>query len=221
MTKPSEPPRLELEAHQTQSESVGKATSDVESKNEVPSKTGPIEEVTEKTSSLKTQENLASPLTIHPNTAAYAQSLLESNNFTTIASEEFWTKALRWASRNRHTDVLHYLLSSHIDPEYINFSTALHLAAQYSLVDIARIVLDRGARVNCKGRHGYTALHLAASVGDAEVVRLLLDRGADGNIRDNYGRTPMNVVRVGSGAQRALAKKYPREPSVPSKSYGR
>jgi ankyrin repeat protein len=71
-------------------------------------------------------------------------------------------------------------------------TTLLHVAAEYGLVDAARLLLDRGADVNAPaeidaaGVGGQTPLfHAVSQFGDygLEVARLLLDRGADLSIR--------------------------------------
>ena len=52
-------------------------------------------------------------------------------------------------------------------------------AAYLGHIEIARLLLDRGADVNYNDDTGYTALKLAAEEGHLEMVRLLLDAGAD------------------------------------------
>ena len=69
-------------------------------------------------------------------------------------------------------------------------STPLHLAASH--VDVARLLVERGAEVNVGDESGYTPLHAAAASGSAEVARLLLERGADVSARDGRGFTPLH-----------------------------
>jgi ankyrin repeat protein len=61
--------------------------------------------------------------------------------------------------------------------------TALGLAAQHGLDNVARVLLDAGANVllRDRGGHDYTALHHAVMAGHEPVVELLLQRGADPN----------------------------------------
>ena len=67
-----------------------------------------------------------------------------------------------------------------IDAIGANGFTALCMAAHDGDLDVARLLLDRGADVHAAHPDsGFTALHYAAEGGHVEVARLLLDRGAD------------------------------------------
>jgi ankyrin repeat protein len=60
-----------------------------------------------------------------------------------------------------------------------------------------RLLLDKGANIESKNKHGWTPLSQAAMNGYEAVVKLLLDRGA--NIECNGsedGRTPLSQVAV-------------------------
>jgi hypothetical protein len=61
--------------------------------------------------------------------------------------------------------------------------TPLQLAVLKGRLDIAKLLLDRGADVNVR-RKGTSALSQAAIAGDVEIVRLLLARGADAGRRE-------------------------------------
>ena len=67
--------------------------------------------------------------------------------------------------------------------------TALMMAAIYGHLDVARRLIQGGARVDAQDDRGVTALMLAAKYRQLDIARLLLDAGADGRIRDDLGRT--------------------------------
>jgi ankyrin repeat protein len=69
--------------------------------------------------------------------------------------------------------------------------TALMLAAQEGHVDIARLLLDRGAILDARNNHGNSSLLLASREGREEMVRLLLDRGADIEAVEKEGWTAL------------------------------
>jgi len=78
--------------------------------------------------------------------------------------------------------------------------TALHMAANKGLVEIARWLLDEGADVNAKGGQMVcTALHMAAGAAQRGFVELLLERGADIAATDRNGYIPLDVAN-GTGA---------------------
>jgi hypothetical protein len=73
--------------------------------------------------------------------------------------------------------------------------TVLDLAAIYDGVEFARMLLERGARIDTRGNHSdWSPLHLAVSNRHIRIVRLFLEYGADVNARDKYGRTPSQIV---------------------------
>ena len=69
------------------------------------------------------------------------------------------------------------------DNEQKNFYL-LHYAVDDGLLDIAKILLERGKiSINMLDQSGWSALHLAAGHNNLEMLKLLLDNGADVNIR--------------------------------------
>jgi hypothetical protein len=57
--------------------------------------------------------------------------------------------------------------------------------------DTMATMLDRGARVHVRGRHGWTPLMTAAFAGDTALVRRLLDGGAARDSRNDSGATAL------------------------------
>ena len=53
------------------------------------------------------------------------------------------------------------------------------MACMFGFLSIVRILLDRGAEINCCNAKGITPLMEAAAEGHLEVVKLLVDRGAN------------------------------------------
>jgi ankyrin repeat protein/truncated hemoglobin YjbI len=54
-----------------------------------------------------------------------------------------------------------------------------------------KVLLDYGAGVGDRGRHGLTALHYAVRGGKLPLIKLLLERGAEVNALDTAGLTPL------------------------------
>lgn len=66
----------------------------------------------------------------------------------------------------------------------------LHWAADRGHSDVVRLLLARGATVDCRDAEGQTPLHYAASCGHVEAARALLEAGADPAAGDGDGVTP-------------------------------
>jgi len=74
--------------------------------------------------------------------------------------------------------------------------TALHYAAQNFLIEIAKILVDKGADVNGKDNFGNSILWRAvfASKGRGEMIKLLLENGAKPDEANSSGVTPLKLA---------------------------
>ncbi|XP_056905038.1 ankyrin-3-like isoform X25 [Takifugu flavidus] len=70
--------------------------------------------------------------------------------------------------------------------------TPLHIAAHYGNINVATLLLNRGASVDFKARNDITPLHVASKRGNSNMVRLLLERGAKIDARTKDGLTPLH-----------------------------
>ena len=64
--------------------------------------------------------------------------------------------------------------------------TPLIIACNYDYVEMAKLLIDKGADIHIKGKDGSTAL-IAAASNSRELVELLLSKGADVNARMTNG----------------------------------
>ena len=104
--------------------------------------------------------------------------------------------ALSWAAASGQRDTVVLLLESGADPNLTGLSGRSSLYEfVYSTsdcnIDIAELLLAKGADVNAKTERGYVPLHAAADQGQAQLVNLLLANGADVHSRDRKGLTPL------------------------------
>lgn len=75
----------------------------------------------------------------------------------------------------------------------------LHYAARNGYLDIAVLLINRGADLNAREgfkEKGKSPLHFAAANGFREMVELIINRGAEVNLRDISGRTPLYWARL-------------------------
>ena len=78
-------------------------------------------------------------------------------------------------------------------------TSALHVACLFDSVDIAKLLIDKGASVNATTRNGTTPLHSAMWGNDKALSDLLISKGANPNAVDASGDTPLvAALRVGS-----------------------
>ena len=75
-----------------------------------------------------------------------------------------------------------------------NGTTALMYACTMRHIDIAKLLINRGAKVNITDNDGYTALMAATGRGDEKLVVFLVDNGADINIRNHYDNTAIDLA---------------------------
>jgi len=72
--------------------------------------------------------------------------------------------------------------------------TALHLSAIEGHVDVAAVLLDRGADPNALAPGSMTPLHFAAMLAHPEMAGLLVRRGARMDVRNASGMMPLHLA---------------------------
>jgi len=75
-----------------------------------------------------------------------------------------------------------------------NELTVVRMVAQKGDLPLLELLIQKGANVNHRDRHGQTPLMAAIWTGKLDVVKLLLEKGAEVNVKDNYGQTPLGLA---------------------------
>ncbi len=122
-------------------------------------------------------------------------------------------RSLNGAAFHGHWKLADFLIAQGADPNWRDPETgesplhsALCKAGRPYYIQVARLLLERGAEVNARttpGRptgafmrdvrtKGETPLHRAAAFADAETIRLLLEHGADREARDANDDSPLS-----------------------------
>mmetsp|Transcript_21957 Transcript_21957/g.39144 ORF Transcript_21957/g.39144 Transcript_21957/m.39144 type:complete len:231 (-) Transcript_21957:251-943(-) len=121
--------------------------------------------------------------------------------------EEGWT-ALHSAASSGRTTIVEFLLNK-TDADVNAFNsgkrTPLMYAASKGHVDVLRLLLAAGAKVDAVDGTGATALHRAAAVGMLGAVRILVEEArAALDPRDKNGETPLMLSVSGDQAKVAF-----------------
>lgn len=83
------------------------------------------------------------------------------------------------------------------DNEILREATPLHLAAYYSRIDAANMLLKLGADPNSRDINGMTPLHIAVLRKQHAIIELLVAANADPFVLDKSGNTPAAFCRSG------------------------
>lgn len=104
---------------------------------------------------------------------------------------------LMWAVARGHLETVRKLADDGADLGAREKSlglSALGVAAVTGRTEIAKLLLEKGAKIDLPDVKGKTPLMLAAQNGRAEALKLLLETGADAGARDEDGRCAFDLA---------------------------
>ncbi|XP_048349294.1 M-phase phosphoprotein 8 isoform X2 [Sphaerodactylus townsendi] len=140
-----------------------------------------------------------------------------------LPKEAVTSTQLREAVKNGHYATVKMALNSNedynLDQEDSSGMTLVMLAAAGGHDDILRLLVRKGAKVNCRQKNGTTALIHAAEKNNLTTVAILLEAGACVNLQQNSGETALmkackrgnyDIVRlmIESGADCNISSKH-------------
>ncbi|KAF9883366.1 hypothetical protein FE257_003533 [Aspergillus nanangensis] len=109
-------------------------------------------------------------------------------------SKTYWIGACQQAMRNKNQPLLNLILDQ-TQPAVSELNDVFIFAVRHRYLDMAEIVLERGADVNFRSSWlGETSLQEAAKGADLELLQWLLDHGADVNVPGLNGRTAVSIA---------------------------
>ncbi|KAM9827448.1 uncharacterized protein ACB057_017843 [Neosynchiropus ocellatus] len=112
-----------------------------------------------------------------------------------IAARKDDTKSAALLLQNDHNaDIQSKMMVNRTTENGKSGFTPLHIAAHYGNVNVATLLLNRGAAVDFSARNGITPLHVASKRGNTNMVRLLLDRGSRIDAKTRDGLTPLHCA---------------------------
>jgi ankyrin repeat protein len=109
------------------------------------------------------------------------------------------------AAKKGKVDIVKSLLAE--NPERINTKdkdglTLLHVAVVQGHMDVAELLIAKGADVNARDEIGDTPLHKATIYRHKDVAELLIAKGADVNAKANNGGTPLDYAEASEALSR-------------------
>ncbi|MBK8594654.1 MAG: ankyrin repeat domain-containing protein [Holophagales bacterium] len=118
---------------------------------------------------------------------------------THIDYGENWVTPLMMACWHGEKEIVEALLAAGADvnvqaPDWRE--TALEKAVSRGHVEIARLLIDKGANLESRNKPGSTALALASAAGELEMVELLLSKKANPNAEDDSSFMPLRLAVV-------------------------
>lgn len=115
---------------------------------------------------------------------------ISSSTYCHFTSEAEALTPLHHAARNNFPAIVEYLLAKDVGIaiETSRHMTALDYAVKYGNEECARILIERGIRVDLN-----KCLNFAATAGHLNILQLLLEKGADFNTQDSTGATPLSL----------------------------
>ena len=105
------------------------------------------------------------------------------------------------AIRNDDLELVSQLIGDDVNKKYSNDTTALHVAAFYDAIEVARNLVEKGADINAKNYMDYTPLHFAAINDSSKVASFLIKSNANRDAVGNDGMTPIECAKKGNANQ--------------------
>lgn len=78
--------------------------------------------------------------------------------------------------------------------ENTQYKKLIHEAVLSNNISATKILIKRGANINCKYKHNHTLLHSAALYGDIKMVEILVKNGA-GLSTNDFGLSAIDSAR--------------------------
>ena len=79
-----------------------------------------------------------------------------------------------------------------LDAQDTSGETPLHYACKHGYLDIAKLLIEKGANVNSKDQQNDSPLHLAVKYGRKNHIKILLKNGAEIDTKNNSSFTPLH-----------------------------
>ncbi|XP_020291567.1 uncharacterized protein LOC109858571 [Pseudomyrmex gracilis] len=121
--------------------------------------------------------------------------LLLNHRANVNASDKSGVTPMCLAVERRYVDGIKMFMDRGVNVETLFGTYSLHDAIVNKEIEIAELLLNRGANVNASNRYGVTPLCLAVKGGHVDVVKMLMDRGANVFAKTLDGSTLLHYAK--------------------------
>ena len=116
---------------------------------------------------------------------------------------------LEYACSYSNKEIVELLLKHDTNNSNDKLSSLLVVACREGNLDVVKVLLDQGAKVNQTDNRGRLPLLMACKENNLNVVRLLLEQGANVNITDSRGNSPISIaLKTNNNNLLVLLSKY-------------
>ncbi|XP_063969897.1 serine/threonine-protein phosphatase 6 regulatory ankyrin repeat subunit B-like [Lytechinus pictus] len=99
---------------------------------------------------------------------------------------------LHHAVRNGHSNIVNYLLEKGAEETPYGGDSLLFASASFGSLDLVKLFISRGGKVNEENSIGQNPLHVAALKGYLDIAKCLVEEGCDINKEDHEDFTPVH-----------------------------
>ena len=129
------------------------------------------------------QESGLSPLMVaaHTGNVVIVKALLARGADIDAATKESKDRAIMWALADQHSDIVRSLIEAHVNVQTPNAKsfTPLMIAARNGDIEMAKLLIAAGVKVNETGPDGTHVLPYTINAGQSAFAMFLLEQGAD------------------------------------------
>ena len=118
-------------------------------------------------------------------------------NLPQLTSNDLQSTPLNASIAYREVEMFDYLLQIDADVNaQDDVGTALHMAIMTKQLDLAKVLLEKGASVDVKNSKGLTPLEMAIKTKQPDLAKVLLEKGASVDVKNSEGLTPLGVALI-------------------------
>lgn len=92
-----------------------------------------------------------------------------------------------------------------LEPYRDNFGTSLHIAAKENAINLAQLLLEKGADINSRDRESCTPLHIAAEYAEPAMTELLLAKNSESQVKKFFGTSTLHAALTEKSDEQTLA----------------